>query len=64
MKTIASPYNDDRVIPIDRFLRELDRKLSDIAWNGNDEEEERRLRNSYASVKVLLEQGDEFVVLF
>lgn len=60
----ASPYNDDRVIPIDRFLRELDRKLSDLAWNNGDEDEERLLRNRYESVKVLLEQGDEFIVLF
>lgn len=64
MKRFRSAYTDDRVIPIDRYLRELDRKLSDALWNNVDEREERLLRNSYRSVKVLLEQGDEFVVLF
>ena len=49
----------DRIVPLDLYLNDLERALSDACWNENDEDE-RWLQKRIESVKFAKDLGEEY----
>lgn len=60
---MREPYPNDQVVPLDRFINEAYRMLSEAEWE-DDEAQVERLHKCIESAKQLSELGDFYWIKF